>query len=105
MAASIREAVAWAAENYEAVVEKDSNGRQVFLWEKARTEPPSDIAKSYMKFAANNPANFFSQIVPKFLGGQDDDDEISAEDIEEERKSIAQMRAILKKYNKMEKQR
>jgi len=92
----IVDAVAWASVNYERVVEEDATGRLVFRWESAETPPPNDLAKSYMKFAAKNPTHFFSQTVPKFLLGTDD--EVSDEVIRIERRSVNAIRSTLQGY-------
>ena len=96
---AIVESVEWVARNYEQVVDEDANGRWVFRWEKADSEPPSDLARSYMKFAAKNATQFFSKTVPHFLG---EEEEVSEAVVAEERKSIQQLRGVLAKYTSVE---
>jgi len=100
--ADVQEAVAWAAENYERVAVLDEKtGRTKLHWGKAESDPPP-MGRSYMRHAANNPSNFFSQTVPKFLS-EDAAEEVSEEDVKAEKKSIAEMRALLKQFMEVEK--
>jgi len=64
-------------------------------WQDAATPPPSDISMSYMRFAANNPAAFFSKTVPQFLG---DSDAVSEEDAAHDKKHLNQIRSVLKSF-------
>jgi hypothetical protein len=91
---NVSEAVAWAAYNYERCV-IDNNGRMDIKFEKAETPPPSDIARSYLRFAAGNPAHFFSKTVPQFLG---EEDVISEEDAAHDKKLVTSLRAVLRKF-------
>lgn len=97
----LREAIQWVADNYEQVVSVSAAGRTSYSWAKAKEPPPSDVAKSYMKFAGSNPTHFFSKTVPAFLG--DEDDAVPDELVTEEKKSIQKIRAVLKQYAEKEK--
>jgi hypothetical protein len=90
----IKDAVAWAAANYENVV-GENNGRVVMEWGKAAEPPPNDLARSYLKVAASNPNHFFGRMVPSLLGGED---AVSEEDVAQDKKQISQIRSIIRKY-------
>ena len=91
----LREAVTWVVNNYELVVVSTSKGGFDLLWKNALTEPPSNAAKSYMRFAAGNPAKFFSDVAPRFVQ-ENSDEEDSIEDIAREKKSLAEMKKLLR---------
>jgi hypothetical protein len=90
----IKEAVAWAAANYESVV-SENNGRVVMQWDKAAEPPPNDLARSYLKVASSNPNHFFGRMVPSLLG---DEDAVSEEDVASDKKQVNQIRSIIRKY-------
>ena len=77
---------------------QESNGRTTLKWDDAESEPPSDLARSYMRFAANNPAHFFSRTVPQFLG---DEDTMSEEDKVVDKKLLISIRSVLAKYTEL----
>jgi len=94
----IREAVRWAAENYRCVVKRDGKtGAVRYSWSAAKEEPPSMVAESYMELAATNPTAFFKDIVPRFLGSEEEG-EIAEEDVVREKKSVQQIRSILSRF-------
>ncbi len=92
----IVDAVAWASCNYERVVDEDATGRVVLRWEAAETPPPSDLAKSYLKFAAKNPTHFFSQTVPKFLSNEEE--EFPEDLVRAEKRQVNAIRSTLAQY-------
>jgi hypothetical protein len=89
-----KDAVTWAAANYEKVVSEE-NGRIILRWDKATEPPPNDLARSYMKVASSNPAHFFGRMVPSLLGG---DDAISVEDMAADKKLVSQIRSVIRKF-------
>lgn len=91
----LREAVTWVINNYELVVVAREKGGFDLAWEKALTKPPSNAAKTYMRVAAGAPVKFFSDVVPKFVQ-ENSDEEDSIEDITREKKSLTAMKRLLR---------
>jgi hypothetical protein len=91
----LRGAVSWVARNFEKVVQEDERGRVLLRWELAGELPPSDVARSYMRVAAQKPIEFFTRTVPKFLGEVEEE---ALAGYEHDRKLVSQVRGILRKY-------
>ncbi len=74
------------------------NELKVFDWDKAATPPPNDLGKNYVEHAAMNPTHFMGTIIPRFLGDDKDKTGVSDEEIVAEKKSIAEIRKVLKQF-------
>ncbi len=88
-------AVSWAADEYSRCVKRDKNGSPTIDVGKAEVEPPP-LGESYLEIAASNPMGFFKDLVPRYCGSEDD--EIDVESIEQDRKSVAEIKKVLNKY-------
>ena len=92
--------VTWVLGNYERVVRyygKGVNQTVRFYWRRIKSMPPSNAAVTWMKYAASNHATFMKDIVPKAMKeAQALDERI----VEQEQKSISEMRDILRKLMK-----
>ncbi len=95
---SVRDAVAWAAANYESVVSVGPHGGVTYAWDAADGDPPNNLGRPYMVHAATNPTAFFGKIVPQFLGDEKDKGGVSDEELAEEKKSIAEVRKVLRSF-------
>ncbi len=93
----LREAVTWVVNNYELVVVAKDTGGFDLVWGKALTKPPSNAAKTYMRVAAGAPVKFFSDVVPRFVQ-ENLDEEDSIEDIAREKKSVLEMKKLLRQF-------
>ena len=93
----IRAAVQWAALNYRKIVSRNEAGKILFNWDAAETDPPP-LGESYVEFAASNPTAFFKDTVPKTIGGDADEE---SDEVKADRKSIAELKALLRKLQEM----
>lgn len=96
------EIIPWVVANYHAVVSKnEKTGGITYDYEKADPAPPSGEYRTYMVQAATSPVAFFGQLAPRYMGDGSGDD-ISEEDLERERKTIQQIRKILRQFREAE---
>ena len=95
---SIPDAVRWAAANSRAIIQRSVHGVITYDWDKAATPPPNDLGKNYVEHAAMNPTHFMGTIIPRFLGDDKDNADVSDEEIAAEEKSIEEMRKLLKRF-------
>ena len=95
---SIPDAVRWAAANSRAIINRSVHGAITYDWDKAATPPPNDLGKNYVEHAAMNPTHFMGTIIPRFLGDDKDKTGVSDEEIVAEKKSIAEIRKVLKQF-------
>lgn len=63
--------VRWALRNAEVIIKRTRGGPTQYLWRKATDAPPGPGAIAYVRMAENNPAKFYSEIVPKALGKEE----------------------------------
>ena len=87
--------VEWVHQNRVLVVEERAGGASRLHWERARKPAPSYGAVNLMEFAATNRKGFMD-ILQRVKPATDDGDE---ENIQREKKSIAEIRGILEQLN------
>jgi hypothetical protein len=90
----VRQAVQWAVDNGDLVTSVSAAGKVSYRWAKALSPPPNSLAKMYVKYAFNNPTSFMKDVVPKILGGEEEE-ALSQEADKLERKSISSIRGVL----------
>lgn len=93
----MREAAQWAVDHVDEVVHKV--GQQVeFDFTRSSEPPPSKLAEMLTRYAYNNPSGFAEKFVLKILGNEEGDDEFDLLVIKEEKKSMDEIRRVLKTY-------
>jgi hypothetical protein len=86
------ETIRWVVKNYHRVV-KEEGTKVTYKWEEALTPPPNEAAMTYMMNAVSNRNQFFMNVVPKFLGGEDI---VSEDDVARDKKLVRTIRDALK---------
>lgn len=89
---TLRADVLWVYRNYRRCVKKTDN-RTVIDLDKANSPPPSEGAVSLFEWAADHRHDFFSKLVPQYLGKEDEAAESDEDKVE--RKSLVELRRLI----------
>tara|TARA_R110002020_G_scaffold276221_2_gene491576 strand:+ start:955 stop:1278 length:324 start_codon:yes stop_codon:yes gene_type:complete len=98
--ADVRAAIEWAWLNYdECIIRDDRNLATAIDFEKATDDPPEG-GKQFLDLAFTNKVAFYKDFVMKALGTDADEDD---EKVVKEKKSIAEMKELLNKFEEAKK--